>query len=334
MVKKGDTANWFLASQKEQLSRDVPSATILSILDDLLYSSFSPLYSQTTLFRRLLMQVVVYVTEDNRRRVSLVEKNKFNAWLLKASYDNSFEFFTRGKLDRNIYVDLIMKCLELLEPIETIEKGLFGKQRLLFLEERRKLALLFGADEDQLYPLYNWVSGYIKAYLKFKEMIMSRYYRLAYHESNKVYHSQSKRIDTADLYKNLILSTLRAIDKCDATQGTLTSFIQRSYLNAKTYPEYGHLYQVAYDVPTSARHILKKKGIEAENQSVSWENPNVQEKVESKLIDEINISTTVDNNLMTFIRSVPGIEIGLLMLGMPIPLTEREKYRLRGNTTS
>ena len=324
-----DTANWALASEKELLSRDIHTATILSILDDLLYSAFAPLYKETVFFRRLLMQVVLYATEDNRRRISLTEKDKMNAWLLKAVYDNSFDFFTMAKLDRGIYVDLISQSLVLLEPIEQIEKGILGKNKLMFLEQRRQLSLLFGIDEDRLYSLYQWVNSYLKKYLQFKERVVSRYYRLAYHEANKIYHSQSKRIDTTDLFKNLVLSTWKAIDKFDASQGTLTSFIQRNFLNAKTYPEFGHLYQVAYDVPMSARHLLKKQGKTAENQSISYDDPTVSDKIESINTVETDYSS-VDKNLLLFLRSVPGIEIGLLMLGVPIPLSDKEVERLKG----
>src|SRR5271167_790954 len=194
-----DTSNWILASSTEQLSRNIHTPALLSILDDLLYCAFEPLYKETPFFRRLLMQVILYATEDNRRRISLIDKEKMNSWLLKAVYDNSFDFFTMAKLDRGIYVDLISQALKLLEPIEQIEKGILGKNKLMFLEQRRKLGLLFSVNEDRLYPLYQWVNSYLKQYLKFKEMIISRYYRLAYHEANKIYHTQSKRIDTTDL---------------------------------------------------------------------------------------------------------------------------------------
>ena len=328
-MSKADTANWWLASQKELLSREIHTPTLLSILDDLLYQAFEPLYRETTFFRRLLMQVLMYATEDNRRKVSLIEKEKVNAWLLKAVYDNKFEFFTSAKIDRGIYVDLISQSVQLLEPIEHIEVEILGKNRLQFLEQRRRLALLFGIDQDRLYPLYQWVNSYLKLYLKFKEMIVSRYYRLAYHEANKVFHSESKRIDTTELFKNLVLSTWRAVDKCDASQGTLTGFIQRSFLNAKTYPEHGHMYGVSFDVPMSARHLLSKSGLVANNQSVSYDDPVVQDKIESVNTEEINYST-VDKNLLTFLRSVPGLEIGILMLGIPIYLTEKELERLKG----
>jgi hypothetical protein len=325
-----DTSNWILASSTEQLSRNIHTPALLSILDDLLYCAFEPLYKETPFFRRLLMQVILYATEDNRRRISLIDKEKMNSWLLKAVYDNSFDFFTMAKLDRGIYVDLISQALKLLEPIEQIEKGILGKNKLMFLEQRRKLGLLFSVNEDRLYPLYQWVNSYLKQYLKFKEMIISRYYRLAYHEANKIYHTQSKRIDTTDLCKNLVLSTWKAIDRCDASQGTLTSFIQRSFLNAKTYPEFSHIYNVAYDVPMSARHLLKKRGKVAENQSVSYNNPVIFDKIEAQNTTETDYSS-VDRDLLLFLRSVPGIEIGLLMLGVPIPLTEKEIERLKGS---
>ena len=324
-----DTANWALASSTEQLSRDIHTATLLSVLDDLLYAAFEPLYKETTFFRRLLMQVILYATEDNRRRISLIEKEKMNSWLLKAVYNSDFDFFTMAKLDRGVYVDLISQSLEVLEPIEQIEKGLLGKNKLGFLEQRRKLALLFGVDQDRLYSLYQWVNSYLKLYLKFKEMIVSRYYRLAYHEANRIYHTQSKRIDTKDLFKNLVLSTWKAVDRCDASLGTLTSFIQRSFLNAKTYPEFPHIYHVAYDVPMSARHLLKKKNLVAENQSISFDDPIVSDSVESTNTLETDYSA-VDKNLLAFLRSVPGIEIGLLMLGVPIHLSDKEIERLKG----
>jgi hypothetical protein len=324
-----DSSNFILSNQKEEISREIHTPTLLSILDDLLYAAFSPLYKETTFFRRLLMQVLLYATEDNRRKISLLEKEKINAWLLKAVYDNRFDFYTSAKIDRGIYVDLIDQCVHLLEPIEDIEIGILGKNRLSFLEQRRQLALFFGVNQDRLYSLYQWTSSYLKLYLQFKERIASRYYKLAYHEANRVYHSETKRIDTADLCKNLVLSTWRAIDKCDASQGTLTGFIQRSFLNAKTYPEHGHLYGTAYDVPMSARHLLSKSGKVAENQSVSFDLPEIQDKIEKVDAEEINYST-VDKNLLTFLRSVPGLEIGLLMLGIPIYLTQKELERLKG----
>lgn len=311
-----NTANWDLANTKEQIDRSVPTSTLYSILDDLLHQALYPFYSQTKIFKRYLAQFLVYGNLDKRRKISPKSPEFINALIMKQLYHNDDNLNFRD-LDRGLLYDLANMLVAEIEPIKDLEvKIAKGNQNALL--DRRALSLRIGCDEDTLFPLYNWSSSHLDLFVQFRDKIVGRYHRLAYHQANKIYFTRSKKIDPTELFKNLLLSTLKAVEKCNPEKGSLTSYVQQHFLNAQFYPDFKHHYSVAYDVPNR----------------VHSDNSNSVIPLDDDVINELEHDegnpTIMDQNLAKFLRSLPGVEIAMLMLNVPFALTDAEIARLSG----
>ncbi len=313
-----NTANWELASKTEKLSRSVPTGIIYSILDDLLYQSLQPFF-ETKIYKRHLAQILMYAVADRRRKISPIGTNHTESTILKSLLSESSNFDIKI-IDRGIMFELANQLLAAIEPISTIEVSLLKNTKGALLA-RKDLSVLIGCDEDHLYPIYKWSKCYMDLFVKFRDLVVQRYIRLSYHYANKIFFTRSKRIDPTEFFKNLLISTIKAVEKCNPTKGTLTNYVQKHFLNAQFYPEFKHHYSVAYDVPNRTK-------IDGSNLVIRYD-PEVNPEIEANL-EPVETPSIIELNLSEFLRSVQGAEIAMIMLGIPFHLGPAEIKRLGG----
>jgi hypothetical protein len=69
---------------------------------------------------------------------------------------------------------------------------------------------------------------------KWKEMITEKYYRLALNSAQATYKDYNHYIKLDDIVQIYLMVTSRAIDRCDARQGVLTTFIQNWFKSGRS----------------------------------------------------------------------------------------------------
>jgi uncharacterized protein YejL (UPF0352 family) len=132
-------------------------------------------------------------------------------------------------------------------------------------------------------------------------MIMEKYMRFVMMEA-QMFHKQQREhnphlnFDIEDLAQNFSLAVNKAIDKCDAQQGTLTSYIKNWIKDAKGNPQLRGEYGIAYTIPASQRRAMAQStNNKAVNISVSIDDEELQGlRSESNIEEEYERKRTID----------------------------------------
>ena len=132
--------------------------------------------------------------------------------------------------------------------------------------------------------------------IEFKNLIIERYLALAMKEAAKYKrnHSRPDSVDFDDTMQNFALAISKAVDKCDANKGTLTSYVQQWIAQAQTSKYATSVYGEAYSIPHSRRIEIAKKNIGDINISVSYEADDsvvnlIEEDIEQKHTDSHDV---------------------------------------------
>jgi hypothetical protein len=334
--KRADsTSSWNLASVEEKLPRRLSTQMILSMLDDFITAAAQPIFQNTTFARRIMMQVILHFSTDNRRKFSFLPKGELHARMLKALVCNDYSMVTPCKIDRSILNRIIMTSYEKIKPAMNLDYRITtsdGETQRAFMLERQTLAKYVGCPEHMLSPLAYWVKGYIKLYRDMNWAIVSKYMKLAYHTMLRYAHYSKMHVDRDDLFKNLVMTVQRAVDKCDQSKGTLTSYVEQWFVSARNNSTFSHVYNVSYILPAVVRRQLQKEGKPLNDFIGAMPKEEQEDLIESSL--ELRLKNEVDNKLMYVLRHVKGSEIAFLTLNLPVVLTEEEKDLLRGTHTS
>jgi hypothetical protein len=109
-------------------------------------------------------------------------------------------------------------------------------------------------------------------------------------------HNPHLNFDIEDLAQNFSLAVNKAIDKCDAQQGTLTSYIKNWIKDAKGNPQLRGEYGIAYTIPASQRRaMVQSTNNKAVNISVSIDDEELQGlRSESNIEEEYERKRTID----------------------------------------
>lgn len=314
---KSNTSNWDLSNQVEKIDRKVIDQILYDILEGLLAQAFYSLLQNTQIMKRCLSQLVVYSIMDKRRNVSQDSKISINASVLRhLAFNTELNVNT---IDRRKVYEMTNYVLDRMAIIEKIE--ILAIKHPKHIIAKRNLALAIGCPEHLLSPLYKWSNSFMQEYEKFRDSIISRYLKLCYHIANRQYFRQSKRIDPSELYKNLLLSTLKAVEKCNPLKGRLTSFVQKHFKNAIHYPEFNHYYGIAYQIPNGVKVPI----------SNSTETVNLEEVVDPTTED---FHSMINNKMAQYLKQVRGAELAFIMMEIPFNMKPNEISMLRGKTVT
>lgn len=244
-----------LKKVNEQLSHNYTSYQLLSVLDKLIWKAMWPIVSSTNYFDRVLATVLAWAAVNPRRKVSSLPRERFNtyalAYLAAEEPAMKMRILKKMRLERNIPLFVINHFLELTvnHPADTPTPALAHS---LCVKEPR--SLWFATRQ---------CSYWQKHATDFKGMILEKYMRLVMMEAQMFYKQQRTNnphlnFDIEDIAQNFILAVDKAINKCDAQQGTLTTYILNWIKDAKGNPQLRGEYGIAYTIPASQRRLMVK----------------------------------------------------------------------------
>jgi len=122
------------------------------------------------------------------------------------------------------YLQTVNSYMQLHDPTFRISKS--RRQLLIQLAEHRcGSSWLYAATRQVQY----WAD---KAYA-FKELIVQKYVRLAIMSAKRTYVEVNHAITLDDIIQTYMIYLSKAIDRCDARQGVLTTFIQTWFYSAR-----------------------------------------------------------------------------------------------------
>jgi hypothetical protein len=304
---------------------------IVDTLNEYLSNSAELLFKYCGRFRAQLMCILSVYQTDHRKQLSSYSIEENQIAFMKAVSTFDYQPIKELYLDRSIiYSQVKAISRDLFELVQLETKAIkTGKKKLYkdFLTFKKEFEITI----DPLI-LYNSVKSWLDLYITFRNSIIQNYVKFAFSKSMEVVAKSQVYLDPNETTHNFLLAVNRAIDKCDKKAGTLTSYIQSWFLNAKSNAEFDHEYGNVYHLPNSQK--LKNIGKESidnnfaisindENNNYVLEVPESSEKIDPESIK------SYDENLLLALKKVKNIRLAYLTMGIPIVLSAKEIQKLK-----
>ncbi len=225
----------------EKIVQNLTSYQYLTVLDSMLYESLAPILVSTKFFDVFLSQVIGWQTLNPKRktcgvgRVGLVTLSTL--FFLTGDPKQKVKLVKRMKLHRNILFECITRWLDLMHDYPQLSSVLGSELVVIELQRMHERALM--RTGFSLHSTYSTVLFWYKKAKTFKEQIIEKYTRMTISTAQRDYAdmidrgiiSTTEKLD--DMVQAYMMTMSKAIDKCDADKGVLTSYINSWLKSAK-----------------------------------------------------------------------------------------------------
>ena len=223
-----------LKGVKEKINVSLTSYQYLTVLDSMLYEAISPIIVGTKFFDVFLSQVIGWQTLNPKRKTCGVGRvglaTLSTLFFLTMDPKQKIKLVKRMKLHRNILFECISRWLDLLADYPKLASEIGNEEvarKLTELQDKALVRVGFG-----LHSTYADSMFWYKKALAFKEQIMEKFTRMVISTAQRDYAdmldkglvSTTERLD--DMVQSYMMTMSKAIDKCDADRGVLTTYIQ------------------------------------------------------------------------------------------------------------
>jgi DNA-directed RNA polymerase specialized sigma subunit len=184
---------------------------------------------------------------------------------------------------------------------------------------------VIGASVERFGAALNWSKAYYREYIKFRNMIMEKYVRFAWNQSQKSKFETNLVVDYEELHINYMLAVVKAIDRYDPTRGPLTACVRGWIQEAKTNPKFNHVYGQSYEMNQEKRNLII-----AENKQNSFSDQ-LENNLEVQDTKDLESALAIDqerSELYDFLVKTKGTKIARLSYGIPYSLSDEEKQSL------
>jgi len=285
-----------LLSFRERINENLSSGQLADILDDLLFNALRPIFFNTDHVEQTLIEMLPFVASNARRKFTNMPREDFvdTLFTIVASHDKEAKFVMLRKigLERTVYISCLKSFDALTLRHETMMRQYLSTAPKLLKERHDLLSAMTMLEqrlglrsEASLFTVRAEAAFWFAHALDFKMMIIEKFIRLAFQDSQKARAETGLHVDDDSLFKDYIVSINKAITKFDATKGTLTSFIRWWFMDAKT--SGNHEYDIAYSIPTAQRAKLLASGMINFAQQVDDDTTETLGSHESNVLDKI-----------------------------------------------
>ena len=219
----------------EKITQNLTSYQYLTVLDNMLYESLAPIVMNTKFFEVFLSQVIGWQTQNPKRktcgvgRVQLVTLST----LIFLTMDGAqkLKLVKRMKLHRNILFECITRWLDLMVNYTSLSNQVGTMEVVTQLQEMHEKALM--RTGYSLHSTFSTTLFWYKKAKAFKEQIMEKYTRKVITTAQRDYVELGMIESLNDMVQSYMMTMSKAIDKCDADKGVLTSYIDNWLKSAK-----------------------------------------------------------------------------------------------------
>lgn len=219
----------------EKITNNLTSYQYLTVLDELLYNAVAPIVGATRFFDVFLAQVLGWQTVNPKRKSCGVGRQELatltTLFFLTEDPKQKMKIVRQMKLYRNILFECVYRWLEATEEYERISSVIGSREGLEATSRVSELGLMrpgWSLHSTRSATVY-WV-GESK---KFKESIVQKYTRLCARIAQQDYVKLGHPISLDDMLQIYVMTMSKAIDRCDADRGVLTTHIQNWLKSAK-----------------------------------------------------------------------------------------------------
>ena len=222
---------------KEDIKINLTTAQYLRTLDSLLDRSIEDIILHTAYIDTCLIRLIGWQERNHRRKISFRARKEVPALVttfLLAKEDERMAAFRKIKLDRGLRVELVKAFLA--------ENSKYVNCCELAGEETRDEALKYKRSVENtykcgsmLYSICRKSESYLSSAIEFRAKIQQKYVRhilmTARRDFDRLFSTRSVQLD--DMVQVYWMAALRAIDKCDPDEGTLTTHITNWFYTAR-----------------------------------------------------------------------------------------------------
>lgn len=303
---------------------------IVETLNTYLFNAIEPAFYASDKFKAQFICLIGVYHTDNRKQLASLPFNKIQTAFLSALYDKANFYRVRDLyIDRSIAYSQIaafFKELEILKSHYITSLEFPSKANILIYQEHKRF---LGLNADPV-ALYNELSIWLDLYVEFRNSIINNYIKFSFIKSMGIANSIDTFVDHNELYMNYLLAVNRAVDKCDKAKGTLTPYIMKWFLNAKSHPDFPHEYGVVYTIPNNQK--IKRVGDSnvVNNFAESLHDEDVLNEIEKGGEDTPDFDETkLDTFLMRKLGRLKECHLAYMVMGFPIHVSAKQRRRLK-----
>ena len=221
---------------KERIPNNYTSLQYLQTLDFFLWNALKPIAIECPrLFYNYMAKVVARQTLKASAKLTSDDKHKlaltfFNA-LMTHDDEKRFEATKLMYVNRGLlfgFISLFLRQMKQFQELQVKRDGLLRLSQLKQIEVNVGLR-----PGGLLYPALMDVTFWDEKALIWKSMITEKYTRMALGQAQHAYTDYHHVVDLDDVIQIYLMTVNKSIDRCDARQGVLTTFIQNWFKSAK-----------------------------------------------------------------------------------------------------
>ena len=224
----------------ESITGNLTSLQYLQTLDLFLWKALEPIHAECpSLFNNYLAKVTAHqslkastkFTSDDRSKLAIHLFNVITAPDIKKAHEHAKSMYlNRGLLFGflSMFLNKLRYYEKLHSPFARIDP-VVRNSKMYAIE--RDLGLRQGGS---LYSAIQQVRYWYEKAHEFKEMIVQKYTRMALMHAQSTYKDFNHYVPLDDVVQIYLMVVSRAIDRCDARQGVLTTFITNWFKSARS----------------------------------------------------------------------------------------------------
>lgn len=229
-----------LKATQEKISDNYTSLQYLQTLDLFLWRALEPIYQECPVFfENYLAKIVANqalkastkVTSGDRSRLPI---HLFN-FITEPNPEKAFEHAKSLSINRGILFGLIAIFLRLLKHYEQLNSPFYDIPDVIRRSRMHNIEQQIGARKGgSLYGAIHQVKYWEAKARDWRSRIIEKYTRMTIMQAKVTYQDYNHYVDLDDVVQVYMSVMTRAIDRCDARQGVLTTFIQNWLKSARS----------------------------------------------------------------------------------------------------
>lgn len=226
-----------LKSIKEHIETNYSSRQYAEVLDDLLYHAAADIVLNTNWFDKFLPRIINWYATNSNRKITNISKERLQTLVgifLLVEPEDKLDMLKQMGLERNLVFLIIDTFIQQTRSVigvtehraNNLHDGLPFDRWISELQNVTGGRHLYCTSRNAEF----WLSGYVE----FRGFLIEKYTRLAITQAQRLYVEIKHELALSDIISQFLLGVGRAIDKFDCGRGSLTSYVQVWFKNART----------------------------------------------------------------------------------------------------
>lgn len=335
------------------LEGNLTGGQIQEVMDRLLYDALAPVIRYTNVFDTQLVYLLATVTKNKKRKVCAVSRPETIDFLCKALATSDPEekmmYIKKLKIERSFIHVFLKRFVQAYKgPIFSLYYQYMSdtKNRQTYAKRMKPyLASVGCSGRSEIFIAITSCESSLTRFYHYFDRVISQYYKLCYLKAKGLVDTNpNNNYDFHDLVQNLRQRTITALNKYDASNGALTSYIKWWLFNSLTCGSGQHEYGLAYTVPQNVKRKLMQSDGSGVNFSVSMdsllsesddnESSNLHNMIagETPDLDDEIASISELNRMYKFAKNADPHGIARLSLELPEVFSPTELATMRKTT--